>query len=156
MFGLFKSEPFTDEALGAFTRHGRHWVGTVNLPVHGPLELRLSGDRKAPDSTALALARDLPSRYPSYRKEIEDALYEHFGPYSEANSSGEHAELAEPFPSIFNAEQVWPHVYPAHVLIEPMEGTPTVEVAYRVGWDEEHTVGARWQGWRFLELCGSV
>lgn len=156
MFGFFKSEPFKDEALGTLNRHGQHWVGTVSLPFHGPLELRLSGDRKAPDSKALALARELPSRYLSYKGEIEKALYEHFGPYAEAKSKGELAEIAEPFPQVSSAEQVWPHVYPAHVLIEPMEGTPTIEVAYRVGWDEEHTVGARLQGGHFLELCGSV
>ena len=156
MFGLFKSEPFADEALGTFTRHGQYWLGTVSLPLHGPLELRLCGDRKGPDATALSLARELPSRYLSYKNEIENALYEHFVPCAEANSRGDLAEMVEPFPQVTSAEQVWPHVRPEHVLIEPMQGTPTVEVAYRVGWDEEHTVGARLQGWRFLELCGSV
>ena len=156
MFGLFKSEPFADETLGAFTRRGKYWTGTVNLADHGPLELRLSGDRKGPDSASLALARELPDRYPSCKRDIEDALYGHLAPYAEANARGELGELDEPFPQVINAEQVWPHVCPAHVLIEPMEGTPTVEVAYRVGWDEEHTVAARLRGWRFIELCGSV
>jgi len=47
------------------------------------------------------------------------------------------------------------------VLIEPLltagQMVNTVEgVAYRVAWDEEHTVGARIQDWRLIELCGSV
>ena len=32
----------------------------------------------------------------------------------------------------------------------------TIEVAYKVEWDEEHTLGARIQEWRLVELSGSV
>jgi hypothetical protein len=42
------------------------------------------------------------------------------------------------------------------VLIEPMRRVDTVEIAYRTAWDEEHTVGARFQDWAFVELNGSV
>jgi hypothetical protein len=42
------------------------------------------------------------------------------------------------------------------VLIEPLDGVPTIEIALSVAWDEEHTLGARIQEWRLLELCGSV
>jgi hypothetical protein len=120
------------------------------------MELRLAGTRKAPDVNALSLARELPSRYPAHVTQIEAALYDHFGPYAEANARGELDELEEPFPRISDAKKIWPYVYPSHISIEPMQGVPTVEVAYRVGWDEEHTLGARLQNWQFLELCGSV
>ena len=156
MFGLFKSEPFVDDALGAFKKKGNYWVGTVGLSPHGVMELRLAGDRKAPDASALLLARELPSRYASHFDQIETALYDHFLPYAEASARGELGELEEPISQIADAKQIWSHVYPSHVSIEPMQGVPTVEVAYRVGWDEEHTLGARLQNWRFLELCGSV
>ena len=156
MFGLFTAKPFADETLGTFTRRGPCWTGEVHLAGHGPVELRLSGDRKGPDTASLALARELPGRYPSSRREIENALFEHYAPYAEAHAQGETSELEAPFPPITRAEEVWSHVDPAHVLIEPLQGTPTVEVAYRVGWDAEHTVAARLQGWRFVELCGSV
>ena len=156
MFGLFTAKPFADETLGTFTRRGPCWTGEVHLAGHGPVELRLSGDRKGPDTASLALARELPGRYPSSRREIENALFEHYAPYAEAHAQGETSELEAPFPPITRAEEVWSHVDPAHVLIEPLQGPPTVEVAYRVGWDAEHTVAARLQGWRFVELCGSV
>jgi hypothetical protein len=45
---------------------------------------------------------------------------------------------------------------PAHVLIESLERMPTVEVAFRVAWDIEHTVATRFQNWQFIELNGSV
>jgi hypothetical protein len=32
----------------------------------------------------------------------------------------------------------------------------TVEVAYTVAWDDEHTIGARIQKWQLVEMCGSV
>lgn len=48
----------------------------------------------------------------------------------------------------------------AFVRVEPLptaeQMVDTVEVAYRVEWDEEHTLGARIQEWRLIELCGSV
>lgn len=156
MFGLFKSETFVDDTLGVFKKKRHYWVGSIALSPHGVMELRLAGDRKAPDASVLLLARELPSRFMPHINRIEAALYEHFLPYAEANARGELGDLEEPFPQIPDASQIWPHVYPSHVSIEPMRGVPTVEVAYRVGWDEEHTLGARLQDWRFLELCGSV
>ena len=156
MFGLFKSEPFIDKTLGEFKRKGQHWIGSVEVSPRGVMELRLAGNRKAPDVSALSLARELPTQYSSQIAQIETALYEHFAPYADANAMGEIADLEEPFPNIGDAKQVWPYVYPSHISIEPMQGVPTVEIAYRVGWDDEHTLGARLQNWRFLELCGSV
>ena len=156
MFSLFKSEPFVDDTLGGFKKKWQYWVGSVDVPPHGAMELRLAGDRKAPHAAALSLARELPSRYPSHISQIETALYDHFLAYADVNSRGELGELEEPFPQIGDAKHIWTHVYPSHVRIETMQGVPTVEVAYRVGWDDEHTLGARLQNWRFLELCGSV
>jgi hypothetical protein len=156
MFGLFKSAAFADAALGKFVRHRGYWVGKIDVPLHGTMELRLIGGRDSPDPGALALAHEFPTRYPSFRDEVQAALYDHYLPYAEALASGDLPERTEPFPRIPGPGEVWQYVYPSHVLIEPMEGVPTVEVAYRVEWDEEHTVGACFQDWKFLELCGSV
>jgi hypothetical protein len=75
-------------------------------------------------------------------------------PYKEAVDAGE--ETASPCPSIASSEAVWLHVTPAHVLVEPLEGIPTVEIAFKVAWDVEHTLGVRFQNWQFIELNGSV
>ena len=53
-------------------------------------------------------------------------------------------------------EQVWGHISLVRVLIEPLGGVDTVEIAYRTDWDTEHTLGARFQGWALIELNGSV
>jgi hypothetical protein len=60
------------------------------------------------------------------------------------------------FPELKSADDVWHYASPVHVLIEPPEGISTIEIAFDVAWDEEHTVGARIQEWRLVWLCGSV
>ena len=160
MFGLFKTAPFEDDRLGSLTRSGGSWRGIIALGQHGKFELSLSGGRQSPDSASLALARELPARYESLLSQIQASLFEHYEPYRDADSAGELPEPSEPFPKIERAEDVWPHVFSRWVRIEPLQGSPqdgpTIEIAYRVAWDEEHTVGARIQGWSLFELCGSV
>jgi hypothetical protein len=116
--------------------------------------LALAGSREAPDPIALELARELPDRFKSLMPKIQTGRFEHYAPYKEAVDSGE--ETGSLCPSVASPEAVWPHVTPAHVLVEPIEGVPTVEIAFRVAWDVEHTVGARFQNWQFIELNGSV
>ena len=160
MFGLFKTTPFEDDHLGTLTRSGGSWRGSIALGRHGKMALSLSGDRQAPDAASLALAHELPARYETLLASIQTSLLEHYEPYREAASAGESPESSGPFPTIQSAEAVWPHVVAQWVRIEPIRGAPqdgpTIEIAYQVAWDEEHTVGARIQGWRLFELCGSV
>jgi hypothetical protein len=160
MFGLFKSPPFQDSRLGLLTRSGGHWKGMIALGRHGDVELRLFGGRDTPDPASLALAHDLSARFDALVPQIQASLFEHYEPYGQAASNGELPERSEPLPKIERAEDVWPHVSPAYVLIEPLQGSPadgpTIEIAYTVAWDEEHTVGARIQEWKLFELCGSV
>ena len=59
-------------------------------------------------------------------------------------------------PAIDKAGDVWPHSTIAFVQIVPMDGELTVEIGYRTAWDEEHTLGARFQNGMFSELSGSV
>ena len=42
------------------------------------------------------------------------------------------------------------------VSVTPLDGVLTVELGYSAAWDEEHTLGARFQANRFVELSGSV
>ena len=160
MFGLFKTAPFEDDRLGSLTRSGGSWKGSIALWRHGKIEVSLTGGRQSPDSASLALARELPTRYGALLPQIQASLFEHYEPYRDADSAGELPERPEPFPKITRAEDVWPHVFAQWVRIEPLQDSPqdgpTIEIAYRVAWDEEHTVGARIQGWRLFELCGSV
>ena len=145
MFGLFKSEPFRDRQLGEFRRSGKYWKGSLVLPPCGMFRLALVGSHKAPDPIALGLAQELADRFKSLVPTIQTGIFEDYVPYKEAIDAGE--ETGSPCPSVANPGTVWPHVTPAHVLVEPRQGVPTVEVAFRVAWDEEHTVGARFQNW---------
>jgi len=160
MFGLFKTPPFEDDHLGTLTRSGGSWRGRIALGQHGKIELGLSGGRQSPDAASLVLAHELPARYAALLPQIQASLFEHYEPYREAGSAGELPQLSGPFPDIQGAGEVWPHVVAQWVRIEPLRGAPedgpTIEIAYRVAWDEEHTVGARIQGWQLFELCGSV
>ncbi len=154
MFGPFTSKAFRDGQLGYFRRSRGYWKGDLALAPRGTFHLSLIGDREAPDPLGLRLAKELQERFTILMPNIQRGLFEHYAPYKEAVAAGE--ETGSPCPSIANPEDVWPHVTPAHVLIEPLGGVPTIEIAFRVAWDVEHTVGARFQDWQFVELNGSV
>lgn len=154
MFGLFKSEPFRDAQLGELRRSGGYWKGTIPLAPCGTFRLSLAGRREAPDSLALKLAKELPERFPALMPHIESGLFEHYLPYQEAVEAGE--QTGSPCPVIAGADAVWPHVKPAHVLIEPFRKEWRIEIAFTTDWDIEHTVAAIFHNWQFMELNGSV
>ena len=76
--------------------------------------------------------------------------------YAEAVAAGEVSPPPSSPPRIDTPSSVWPHTTVEFVQVTPLGGSLTVEIGYRVAWDEEHTLGARLQGGRLLELCGSV
>jgi hypothetical protein len=151
---LFTSKPFRDEVLGELRRSAGYWKGHVFVAPCGRFRLALDGNREAPAPVALRLARDLPDRFAALMPAIQTALFEHYTPYKEATDAGE--VTGSPCPAVASPEAVWPFVTAAHVLVESGEGSPLVEIAFRVAWDVEHTVAARFQDWRFAELNGSV
>jgi hypothetical protein len=155
MFGLFKSAPFPDPTLGELVRSRGLWRGTVRLDS-GLTPLALAGTRTAPDPAALAAARELPTRLVAWRRAIATALFEHFEPYAESLAMGEIQATDEPLPGIALPSEVWPHVCLQYICIAPLDGSLTTELGYATAWDEEHTLGARFQGSTFVELCGSV
>jgi hypothetical protein len=154
MFGLFNSEPIRDGQLGEFRRSSGYWKGSLVIASCGTFRSALAGSREAPNPIALGLAKESPDRFKSLMPKIQTGLFEHYAQYKEAVDAGE--ETGSPCPSVASSEAVWPHVTPAHVLVEPLEGIPTVEIAFKVAWDIEHTLGARFQNWQFIELNGSV
>lgn len=42
------------------------------------------------------------------------------------------------------------------VLVVELDGELATELCYKVPWDEEHTLGARFRGTQWIELCGST
>ena len=155
MFGLFKSAPFSDPVLGALVRSRGYWRGTLPLDA-GPTTLALAGTRNAPDAGALAEARALARRFPAWRPAIDTALFEHYAPYAEALAAGELPEPDEDIPRIASPAEVGSHARLEYVSIAPLDGVLVTELGYLTAWDEEHTLGVRFAGERFVELCGSV
>jgi|ERR671919_1064321 hypothetical protein len=156
MFGLFKSAPFIDPQLGSFRRSRGAWRGALALDGAAPVPLVLSGGRAAPDAEALRIAHSLASEYASWRPMIARGLFEHYSPYAEAVAAGELDTPVSDLPSIDAPSSVWPHTSVEFVRVTPLDRVLTVEIGYRVTWDEEHTLGARFRDGQLLELCGSV
>jgi hypothetical protein len=155
MFGLFKSAPFSDPTLGELIRSRGLWRGTIRLDS-GSAPLALAGTRMAPDPAALAAAREVPARFVAWRRALETALFEHYEPYAEALATGEIEATDESVPRIALPAEVWPHVCLQYICVAPLGGSLTTELGYATAWGEEHTLGARFQGSMFVELCGSV
>jgi len=156
MLGFFKSASFVDPQLGELHRSRGAWRGTLKLDLEAPVPLVLSGGRTAPDADALRIARSIPSEYASWRPAIERELFDHYSPYAEAVAAGELDTPSSVLPPINAPASVWFHTTLAFVQVAPLSGILTVEIGYRVAWDEEHTLGARFRDGQMLELCGSV
>ena len=155
MFGMLKSPPFSDAQLGELRRKGGMWRGTISLGgVRVPLAL--PGSRSSPNPQALDIARSIPSDYPDWRALIEAAMFDHYAPYAEAVAAGEVEPPVEGVPRITSPGEVWPHTSIEFVAVITLGGQLSVEIGYRVAWDEEHTLGARLQSGHLIELNGSV
>jgi hypothetical protein len=156
MFKLFKSAPFIDPQLGEFHRSWGKWRGTIKLDAESSVPLVLSGRRASPDPEALRIAQKLPYDYPALKKVVEKELFEHYSPYAEAVAAGEEDPPSSGLPRIDTPSSVWSHTTLEYVQVSPLDGILSVEIGYRVAWDEEHTLGARFRNDKLLELCGSV
>jgi len=155
MFGLFKSPEFSDPQLGELRRTGGLWRGSLLLDA-ARVPLVLSGSRTAPDLEALDIAHSITSSYPTWRVIIERAMLEHYAPYAEDVAAGEDEPPESGLPRIDVPSDVWSYTNAEFVYVAPLDGEHTVEIGYRVAWDEEHTLGARLRHGQLLELCGSV
>ena len=156
MIGLFQSPPFRHPVLGELKRSRGYWRGSMALAGEEFVPLALCGNRNEPDPRAVALAQGVPSTFNSWRASIEGALFQHYAPYAEAVAAGGSPSPSESVPTISTSSQVWPHVSFAFVSVTPLASELTTELGLTVAWDEEHTLGARFQAGKFLELNGSV
>jgi hypothetical protein len=154
---LFSRPNADDPILGRFQWKGGYWRGSIVVAQFEPVELRIPGIRSAPDPEALAAAKEVPARLPSLLPEIERALFNHYAVYRNAvrDSREEVQELPVP-EALSGPKQVWEFARPVWLEVLQLNGILTVEFAVTVDWDEEHTLAARIQSWRLVELCGSV
>lgn len=154
--GWFGSDPFTDPQLGAFERNGGAWTTVVDLASIGRVTLRLAGDRKAPASESLALAREVSVQYAALRGEIARALHEHLEPYAAEGASDDADDAAIDPAEIRSAEEAFSRAEVRLVDVDASRTAFPIEVQLHVPWDEEHTLGVRIRAGKLVELCGSV
>ena len=136
MFGGVRR--IVDPKLGELTRRGRSWNGQMTIDGGVVVPLVLPGGRAGPDSDAIAMISAALSDYERIRPLVRDALADHRPESSLDDTTG--LEVPDPI----------------HATVISLDGQQTVELGYRVDWDEEHTLGARIRGGALIELCGSV
>lgn len=100
------------------------------------MPLAVPGSRGDPDPHAVTMARSITASYVGWRPALAEMLAEHHPETASADSV------------------VVPQ--PVYAAVITLDGELTVELGYRVDWDEEHTLGARFRGSEPVELCGSV
>lgn len=156
MFGLFKTEDFQHPTLGTFKRVRGCWRGEVPLPAGMVVPLVVGGTRKGPDHEALKHAVSLGRDLQSVEPQLKQALFEHYEPYAEAVREGGLKAEVDALPRVNNSAEALGLAEVEAVLVVELDGALATEVCYRVPWDEEHTLGARFRGPHWVELCGST
>jgi hypothetical protein len=156
MFGLFKTEDFQHPTLGTFKWVRGCWRGEASIPGGKVAPLIVGGTRKGPDQQALNHAVNLDRDLQSVAPQLKQALFEHYEPYAEAVREGELKVEDGTFPRVQNGAAALSLAEVEAVLVVELDGALATEVCYRVPWDEEHTLGARFRGPDWVELCGST
>lgn len=156
MFGLFKSEDFQHPTLGVFKWVRGCWRGETPLPGRRPAPLIVGGTRKGPDPEALKHAANLERDLQSVELQLKQALFEHYEPYAEAVQEGDLKVEDGAFLRVNNGAEALGLAEVEAVLVVELDGALATEVCYRVPWDQEHTLGARFRGAQWVELCGST
>jgi hypothetical protein len=158
LLNRFLRRRYDDPLLGSLTGTWGGWRGQIVLGSGLAVPLVLAANvvhSATPGERRLQLARELTVRYAELVPAVERALFEHYAPYGEAIAAGD--EPPHPrVPLLTHPEQVRPFVSTVRVLIAPIGHVETVEIAYRAAWDDEHTLGARFQDWQLVELNGSI
>lgn len=156
MFGLFKTEDFQHPTLGSFQWARGCWRGVAALAGAQAAPLIVGGTRKGPDPAALNLAINLNQDLQSVEPHLKQALFEHYEPYAEAVQQGNLEVEHGAFPRVNTGTDALGLAEIEAILIVELDGALATEVCYRVPWDEEHTLGARFRGSHWVELCGST
>jgi uncharacterized heparinase superfamily protein len=155
MLGFLRSPAISDPELGSIERSRGRWRGKLALGGQS-IPLALIGARSAPNADALALAKALPAAWSRNLEAVAQALVDHLAPYQEAIAAGELEPPSPPLPAIARPSDVWRFVTLQSASVTSIDGKLVSEVALSAAWDEEHTLGARFEGARFVELNGSI
>ncbi len=157
---LRRAPPVSDPQLGqlrfSFGFTTCLWRGSIALLPGTSVPLAIVGTCDGPDPEALSTAKDLVAQFPLWQASIEKALFAHYEPYAKALASGELKREGDPLPVIAKPSDVWPLISWIYVSVIPLAGDLVTELGLTVPWDEEHTLGVRFEAGKLVELNGSV
>lgn len=164
MFGLFKTVTIEHPVLGTLTRRRREWTGEISLVPDQAISLEIEGGKDGPNPAALAVALQLPARLPALQPVMSRALLDHLKPYQDALAEPEsgYAEMLEDpddaakIAAIRSPEDAWRAASITGIEIGMERGAVRLLIAMRAIWDIEHTLGAYFDDWEFMELNGSI
>ena len=149
LFDLFRaSSPQPHPIFGPLRYSRGLWRGVVALEPERPLVLFLPGPRDAPSADGLRIAELARQWWAQVRQQVEAELFEHYEPYRDAAVPG--------VPQLSSPSEVWPHVVLSSVQVRPYNAPDELQIALRVAWDDEHTLGALIRDGRLTELNGSI
>ena len=134
--------------LGPLQYKGGRWRGTIALENGARVPIFIPGSRAGPHPEGLQLAERASAWWTQARPEVERELYDHYSNGRDDPTVGALA-LREP-------GEVWAHAAPTSVEIKPFRSLDEIQVAIRVAWDEEHTLGALIRDAQLAGLNGSI
>lgn len=140
MAGWTRTRQYEDPTLGTFTRRRDGWYGQVRLDPSGVVPLVVPGSRHEPDADARALAGTVQREFDLHVVSITEALRNHRTAATGVGAGGLDIGGTQP----------------TYVRVIVLDGSPTIEIGYRVDWDDDHTLGALLRNGRLVEFNGSV
>jgi len=148
LLDLLRPPPQQHAELGPLLYKSGRWRGTIALENGARIPLFIPGSRSGPDPEGLKVAELASEWWTQARPDVERELYDH---YSAGRDDPTDAtlELREP-------GEVWVHAVPTSVAIKPFRLLEEIQVALRVAWDDEHTLGAMIRDARLVGLNGSI
>ena len=154
MFGLFNTRDIEHPQIGTLKWRRGRWEGSLPLPELGTVRILIGGSKKGLLPEAEADTLRLAGVVLTWKAQIAQALFDHAEPYIAASDAEPH--LGQNTINIQDAAAAWDKASLQAVVVEPMDGVMTTELCFTTAWDEEHTLGARFQRGQWLELCGST
>lgn len=148
LFDFLRPRPHSHPVFGPLQHARGRWRGAIMLERDKRVPLFVHGSRTAPSPEALRTAERVPEWWTRARPQVETELFEHYEAGRDAGVEG--------IPALASRGEIWPHVTLSSVEIQPSNHQDEIQVALRVPWDEEHTLGALVRDGQLIGLNGSI
>ena len=148
IFDFLRPRPQPHAEFGLLQYAGGRWHGRIALENGERIALHLPGSRAGPHPEGLHSAEQASTWWTKTRPEVEQELFAHYTAGRDATTDLV-LELRDP-------GDVWAHAVLTSAEIKPHRSLGELQIAIRVAWDDEHTLGALLRDARLVELNGSI